>query len=65
LRKLTPLAAAVFAAATFSGAGALARPPGPAKFCETYPASKLCVGGPPACSLCHEAPPTRNLYGAS
>lgn len=43
-----------------------AKPPGPAVFCATYPASPLCTSGPPSCALCHQGgPPARNPFGTS
>jgi hypothetical protein len=40
-----------------------ARPTGPTVFCDTYPDAPSCVGGLPACSVCHVVPPQRNVYG--
>jgi hypothetical protein len=47
------------------GTAAWAKPPAAGVFCATYPTSPLCVGQQPACTLCHVAPPQRNVFGAS
>lgn len=41
----------------------LARPSGPARFCETYDESPFCLGTIPACRVCHDGPPLLNRYG--
>jgi hypothetical protein len=46
-------------------AAALAKPPAPAVFCQTYPTAPVCVGQLPACTLCHVQPPDRNSFGKS
>lgn len=49
-----------------TGAVALALPPGPATFCDTYPDVPACSSSQPACTYCHQSsPPARNPYGAS
>lgn len=40
-----------------------AKPIGPTLFCDTYPEAPVCLGGLPACTYCHTAPPDRNAYG--
>jgi hypothetical protein len=59
MRPITLLAVCCFSTA------ALAKPPGPATFCATYPTAPVCMGGEPACTYCHTSPPTRNVYGMS
>ncbi|MBZ4418624.1 hypothetical protein [Myxococcus sp. RHSTA-1-4] len=44
---------------------ALAKPPAAGVFCDTYPSAPACTGRQPACTLCHTAPPQRNVFGAS
>jgi len=41
----------------------LAKPVAPAAFCNVYPNSKTCEGGPPPCTLCHSIAPARNTFG--
>jgi hypothetical protein len=52
---------------TLAAAGGLAygKPSAPATFCVKYAGSPMCVGGQPACSLCHQSVPQRNSYGAA
>ncbi|WP_426752024.1 hypothetical protein [Myxococcus sp. Y35] len=45
--------------------GALARPPAGGGVCATYPSAPACMGQQPACTLCHTAPPQRNVFGTS
>ncbi|WP_428269672.1 hypothetical protein [Haliangium sp.] len=61
------LAAAGLAGFVLVGLGspALAKSAGPGLFCSAYPASPLCVGTQPACTLCHSVPPERNGFGAA
>lgn len=42
---------------------AAARPPGPAAFCEVYPAAPACQQGAAQCTTCHAVPPALNSYG--
>ena len=42
-----------------------AMPSAPGLVCETYPDSAWCEGSLPPCTLCHTAPPERNLHGAA
>ncbi len=44
---------------------ALAKPPATSGVCATYPSAPACMGQQPACTLCHSAPPQRNVFGAS
>ncbi len=44
---------------------AWAKPPAAGVFCATYPTSPFCVGQQPACTMCHVAPPQRNVFGTS
>lgn len=54
----------VFAALSVClAAAAWAKPPAADVFCVRYPTSPQCVGGRPACSYCHVAPPQRNVFG--
>lgn len=55
----------VVLAALAGGGFALAKPPGPSVFCETYPSVPACVGQLPACTMCHVAAPDRNVFGKS
>ena len=43
--------------------GALAQPSAPAVFCDAYPDAPVCSSGEAACTTCHQAPPTLDLYG--
>ncbi len=52
-------------ALVLTGGLALAKPPGPATFCQKYASAPACVGGQPACTYCHTSPPLRNAYGAA
>lgn len=54
-----------FALAIAWPAIASAMPIGPTIFCQTYPDAPACLGGTPACSFCHTAPPDRNAFGAA
>jgi hypothetical protein len=56
---------AIFVVLCLGAASALAKPPGPADFCQKYPAAPVCTGSQPACTYCHTSPPTRNVYGMS
>lgn len=58
---LTPLVAALVLAST----SAWAKPPAPAIFCTKYPTAPACIGGLPACTMCHVAAPQRNVYGTA
>lgn len=40
-----------------------AKPLAPGAFCDTYGTAPACLGGQPACTYCHSAPPERNSYG--
>lgn len=42
----------------------VAQPTAPALFCDAYPEVAACSSGEAACTTCHTAPPTLNLYGA-
>ncbi len=44
--------------------GAAAKPIAPSAFCDQYGTAPACIGGQPACTYCHSAPPERNSYGA-
>ena len=51
-------------AAIFANSPVAAKPIGPTLFCDTYPDAPSCLGGKPACSLCHQTtPPPRNSFG--
>lgn len=43
---------------------ALARPPGPRVFCETYPDAPVCTSGTVGCEFCHTSPPDFGPFGA-
>ncbi|WP_428266646.1 hypothetical protein [Haliangium sp.] len=58
------VSAAVLAAVALLAPGAAwAMPQAPQLVCETYPNSAWCAGQTPACTLCHQSPPTRNDFG--
>jgi hypothetical protein len=42
-----------------------AKPIGPTVFCDVYPDAPVCIGGKPACVLCHTSPPERNAFGTA
>ena len=51
---------------TFEVGTADAKPTAPATFCQAYPESAHCIGGQqPACVVCHNGPPVRNIFGAA
>jgi hypothetical protein len=55
----------MLALALLVGSASWAKPPAAGVFCATYPSSPFCVGQQPACTVCHVAPPQRNVFGAS
>lgn len=54
---------ALAATALLIAPATIARPPGPATFCEAYPEAPDCAAGEVACTTCHATPPSLNVYG--
>ncbi len=58
---LTALGAVFSLLSTSTPAHAL--PEAPPVFCAAYPDAPACAAGAVACTMCHTAPPARNLFG--
>lgn len=58
-----PLSVAALVLAVGFAQEASAKPIAPSIFCAQYADAPICMGGQPACTFCHTAPPARNAFG--